>query len=43
MKKATVMELTIASAGISAAITALPGDIGNTLYEKLMGLNSYFC
>lgn len=41
-KKATVMELTAASAGISAAITAIPGDTGNTLAEKMMDLSSYF-
>ena len=41
-KKTTVMELTAASAGISAAITAIPGDTGNTLAEKMMDLSSYF-
>lgn len=41
-KRNTVMKLTAASTGISAAITALPGDTGNTVAEKLMDLSSYF-
>lgn len=41
-KKKTVLELSAASAGISAAITLLPNDTGNAIAEKLMGLSSYF-
>ena len=41
-KRNTVMKLIAASTGISAAITALPGDTGNTVAEKLMDLSSYF-
>lgn len=41
-KKKTVLELTAASTGISAAITALPGDTGSPIAEKLVDLSSYF-
>ncbi len=41
-KKITVMELTAASTAASAAITLIPGDVGNPIAEKLMDLSSYF-
>lgn len=41
-KKATVMELTAASTAASAAITLIPGDVGNPIAEKLADLSSYF-
>ncbi len=41
-KKTTVLELTAASTAASAAITLIPGDVGNPIAEKLMDLSSYF-
>lgn len=41
-KKDTVLALTAASAGTSAAISALPGDAGSPIAEKLMDLSADF-
>ena len=41
-KKITVMELTATSTAVSAAITLIPGDVGNPIAEKLADLSSYF-
>lgn len=41
-KKTTVMELAIASTAASAAITLIPGDVGNPIANKLADLSSYF-
>ncbi|MDO4539389.1 MAG: hypothetical protein Q4B54_14580 [Coriobacteriales bacterium] len=41
-KKDTVMTLTGASTGTSAAVTLLPGDIGTPIAEKLVDLSSDF-
>lgn len=41
-KKTTVMELTAASAAVSAAITLIPGDTGTPIAEKLVDLSTYF-
>jgi hypothetical protein len=41
-KKTTVMELAAASTAASAAITLIPGDVGNPIANKLADLSSYF-
>ena len=39
-KTSTVTKLTALATGTSAAITAMPDDIGTTIAEHLMDLNS---
>lgn len=41
-KRDTVLGLTAASAGVSAAISAIPGDAGTPIAEKLMDLSADF-
>ena len=41
-KQATVMKLTAASTAASAAVSALPGDTGSAIAEKLADLTSDF-
>ena len=41
-KQATVMKLTAASTAASAAVSALPGDTGSAIAEKLADLSSDF-
>ena len=41
-KQATVMKLTAASTAASAAVSALPGDTGSAIAEKLAALTSDF-
>lgn len=41
-KKTTVMELTAASTASSVAITAMPGDVGTPIAEKIVDLSSCF-
>lgn len=41
-KQATVMKLTAASTASSAAVSALPGDTGSAIAEKLADLTSDF-
>lgn len=41
-KQATVMKLTVASTAASAAVSALPGDTGSAIAEKLADLTSDF-
>ena len=41
-KKTIVMELAAASTAASAAITLIPGDVGNPIANKLADLSSYF-
>lgn len=41
-KQATVMKLTAASTAASAAVSALPGDTGSAIVEKLADLTSDF-
>ena len=41
-KQETVMKLTAASTAASVAVSALPGDTGDAVSQKLMDLNSKF-
>ncbi len=41
-KQETVLELTATSTAASAAITLIPGDVGNPIAEKLTDLSAYF-